>query len=245
MGKHRALRGTAGLLAMWMAAGLYGQQRGGERPPDPAVQEVRKSIEAAQKEISQFRDGGGKNDDPNHPAVKWLGTLWQYRQTYPGSEAAGLASAEALHLLFHADRVDEVLTRMDALDVNDTAWERLPSVLNEIATARKDPSVLTKRLERVASESTSAKIRASAFAAWGRAYRESDPARARTLLERAASEAPGSPAAREADNLLYELASLSVGKPAPAFAAKAWKGKAISLEGYKNQALVLVFWSST
>lgn len=228
-----------------LAAPAMAQEHAHDASKDPAVQEVRKVIAEAQKEISSFRDGGGKNDDPKHPAVKWLGLLWEYRQKYPGTEAAGLATFEALHFLFHSGRADEVLARIDALPPGDSAWERLPSVLNELANERKDQSLLTTRLERVVAQTASSRIRASALLALGRSLRTSDSARARTLLERAVSEAPGSPVAREADGLLYEIASLSIGKPAPSFSAMAWKGKEVALAGYKNQALVLVFWAST
>ena len=228
-----------------LAGAALAQEPGPSQSDAPALREVRATVEQAQKEITAFREGGGKNDDPTHPAVKWLAVLWDYRQKYPDSEASAIATFEALHFLFHAGRGEEVLTRMDSLAFDDTAWDRLPSVLNELANEKKDTSLLTSRLERVLSQSTKAKNRAAAALGMGRALRQTDATRARALLERAVKESPDSPAAREANNLIYEVANLSVGKPAPAFAAKAWKGEKVALEGYKNQALVLVFWAST
>ncbi len=240
---HRLNRSVITLLLAIVPAGAQGPAP--RATQDPAVGEVRKVIEEAQKEIAAFRESGGKNEDSKHPAVKWLSLLWQYREKYPGTEAAGLATAEALHLLFHSDRGDEVLALMDTLTVDDAAWERLPNVLNELANQRKDASLLTGRLERIAKATTDARIRASALLAHGRSIRSTDTAQATVLLERVVREAPGSPAAREADSLLYDIANLSLGKPAPAFSAKPWKSAPLSLAGYKNQALVIVFWAST
>lgn len=243
MVKHRLSRLTIVLLLpAWVVSGQAPSPSGAQ---DPQVQEVRKSLEEAQKEINAFRDSGAKNADPAHPILKWLPLLLEYRQKYPGTDAAGLATMEALHLLFHSDRVDDVLTRMDALTPDDTAWERLPNVLNEIANARKDQTLLTLRLERILEQTSSAKIRASALLALGRSYRQSDGARAAALLERVRRETPGTPVAREADNLLYEIANLALGNPAPPFSATAWKGQQVTLAGYKGQALVLVFWASS
>lgn len=244
MVKHRIV-GLLVLLTLGVAAGFAQERSQSQAPADPAVQEVRKTLEEAQKEINAFRDGGGKNADPAHPIVKWLPLLMEYRKKYPGTDASGLATMEAVHLLFHSDRVDETLARMDELGPDDTAWERLPNVLNELATARKDPSLLTARLERIMQQTASSKIRASCLLALGRSYRATDAARAREMLERALREAPGTNWAREADNLLYEIANLALGNPAPAFSATPWKGSAVSLSGYKGQALVLVFWAST
>ena len=57
--------------------------------------------------------------------------------------------------------------------------------------------------------------------------------------------APGSASAEEAGGLLYEIAHLSVGLPAPAFSAKARNGKTVDLAALHGRAVVLVFWATT
>jgi hypothetical protein len=43
---------------------------------NPAMAEVRETLDAARKEIDAYRAGGGQAGVSDHPAVKWQATLW-------------------------------------------------------------------------------------------------------------------------------------------------------------------------
>ena len=79
-----------------------------------------------------------------------------------------------------------------------------------------------------------------------RAYRrQSDKDAASRALEAAKAAAPRTPFAEEADGLLYEIAHLSIGVPAPPISGTARNGRAISLAALRGQPVVLVFWGTT
>ena len=192
-------------------------------PPNPAVAavtEVRQTIDTAWKEMQAFRTGGGKPAAPDHPALKWDAKLWQYRERHPGGEAAARATAEAIRLLVRGEFWEQAHARTDSVGFDDAAWERIPIAVYEEGSTRKDFNGTIAKLSQVAAGTASASIKSAALLYVGRAQRrQGDVAAATKSFEASQSAAPGSASAEEAGGLLYEIAHLSVGLPAPAFSA--------------------------
>ena len=79
---------------------------------DPLLAEVEGLLKAARDEIAQF-ERSGKRTDPGHPVSAAVEKLWAFRERHPPSSATGKATAEAIHLLVHADRVPEAEARAE------------------------------------------------------------------------------------------------------------------------------------
>ena len=233
------------VVAMFCAAEPGGRATLAQQPAsDPAVAEVRKTIDAARKEVEAYKNDGGAAAD--HPAVKWDAALWAYRDRYPRSDAAALASAEAVRLLGRAALWDRAHARVDSLDPDDTAWTRVASPVYEEGIARKDLPYTIDKLSRVTAATTNPAVKSSVGVVLGRAYRrQGDLAAATRALEAAKAASPGTPSAEEADGLLYEIKYLSVGLPAPPVSGKPRNGPAIDLAGLRGKPVVLVFWGTT
>jgi len=241
----KATRGLA--IAMVVAAGLTSRAILAQPPPEPAVKEVRTAIDSARKEVDAYETAGGAADAADHPAIKWDAALWAYRERYPRSEAATLASAEAIRLLGRAELWDRAHARVASLDPDDPAWARVASPIYEEGIARKDLPYTIETLARVATATTTPSIKSSVLLILGRAYRRQGDLAAATRAVEAAKAAAvvGTPAAEEADGLLYEIKYLSVGLPAPPVSGKPRNGRAIDLAALRGKAVVLVFWGTT
>jgi hypothetical protein len=210
------------------------------------VTEVRQTLDAARKDVDAYISAGGRAGTPEHPAIKWAAALWAYRDRYPGTDAAAIGSAEAVRLLVRAELWDLAHARIDSLAADDPAWPRVAPVIYEEGIARKDVPYAIEKLSGVAASTPSASIKAPLLVVVGRAYRrQGDKAAATRALEAAKAAAPGTPFAEEADGLLYEIAHLSVGVPAPPLSGKARNGRAISLAALRGKPVVLVFWGTT
>jgi hypothetical protein len=233
------------LAAAVVAAGATAAPRA-QPAPAPQIAEVRQTVDAARREIDAYRAAGGSPAAQDHPAVKWDAALWGYRERYPGSEAAALATSEAVRLLVRAELWDRAHARVESLDADEAAWARLPPVIYSEGIARNDLAYTIERLTRAAARTTRPAIRAAALVTIGRAHRRTgDNAAATRALEEARAAAPGTPAADEADGLIYEIAHLSPGLEAPPFSARARSGRTVDLRDYRGRAVVLVFWGST
>ena len=233
------------LLAMLLAtlgSGPSAQSAQG----DPAVTEVRQTLTEARKAIETYRSTGGAPGVADDPAIKWEAALWAYRERYPRTDAAALASAEAVRLLVGAELWDRAHARVDSLAADDPAWVRLPSVIYDEGIARKDLPYTIDRLTRAAATATNARIKSSAQVVLGRAYRrQGDTDAAIRSLEAAKSTAPDTPYAEEADGLIYEIRFLSVGLQAPPVSGKPRKGRPVNLASFRGKPVVLVFWGTT
>jgi len=216
------------------------------QPGQTAVADVRQMLSDARAEIEKYRAAGGKSGVAEHPAVKWQAALWGYRDRYPGSEAAALATAEGIQLLIRAELFDAAHAKVDALAPTDLAWERLAPYLYYEASNRKDFTYLVAKLTPVAAGTGPESVKAAALVALARTYRrQGDMARAIASLEAAGSAAPGSNPAGEATAMLYDIKTLSVGLPAPPFSATARDGRKITVDGLRGSVIVLLFWGST
>lgn len=233
-------------IAMLVAAGLTSRGILAQSPADAAVKEVRTAIDTARKEVDAYKAAGGAADAADHPAIKWDTALWAYRERYPRSEAATLASAEAIRLLGRAELWDRAHARVASLDPDDPAWARVASPVYEEGIARKDLPYTIDTLSHVVAATTNPSITSTAGLILGRAYRrQGDLAAATRAVEAAKATAAGTPAAEEADGLLYEIKYLSVGLPAPPVSGKPRNGRAIDLAALRGKAVVLVFWGTT
>ena len=231
---------------MLVAAGLTSRAILAQPPPESAVKEVRTAIDTARKEVDAYKTADGAADAADHPAIKWDSALWAYRERYPRSEASTLASAEAIRLLGRAELWDRAHARVASLDPDDPAWVRVASPVYEEGIARKDLPYTIDTLSHVVAATTNPSIKSTAGLILGRAYRrQGDLAAATRAVEAAKAAAAGTPAAEEADGLLYEIKYLSVGLPAPPVSGKPRNGRAIDLAGLRGKAVVLVFWGTT
>ena len=235
----------------WLAAAIlsilcHGAASAQTTQTDTAVAEVRRTVDAARKEIAVYTSAGGAAAVADHPAVKWDAQLWAYRERYPGSDAAVLATTEAVRLLVRAALWDRAHARVDAIDANDPAWERIPPVIYEEGIARKDIPSTIEKLSTVVAQTANPRIKAAALLVIGRAQRrQGDLAAATRALETVKTEAVGTPYAEEAEGILYEITHLSPGLPAPPISAKARSGRAIGLAKLRGKVVVLVFWGTT
>jgi hypothetical protein len=123
----------------------------------------------------------------------------------------------------------------------------VPSVLYEEGIARKNFEYTLATLSRVAASTQTASNKSAALLVIGRVHRrQGDLAAATRSFEEARAAAPGTPQAEEADDLIYEVAHLSVGMRAPAISGKPRNARrAITLDAFRGKPIVLVFWAST
>ena len=243
-----ASRARFAILSAAIVAGLGSGSAllGQATQPGNPVAEVRATLDAARKEIAAYTTAGGAAGAADHPAIKWDVALWAYRERYARSEAAAIATAEAVRLLVRAELWDRANARVESVAADDPAWERLTNVVYEASIARKDVPSSIERLSRIAASTTSVRIKSSALLVLGRAHRrQGDTEAATRSLEAAKAAAPGTPFAEEADGLLYEIKYLSIGLPAPQIAGTSRAGRAVTLAGFRGQAVVLVFWGTT
>ena len=233
-------------LVLCLVPGLRASGPSPQPGAGSTVADVAETVAAARKAIDQYRTGGGKPDAADHPALAWHGTLWAYRERHPGTDAAAAATAEAIQLLIRAELWDLVRERVNAVGVNDHAWERLSRYLWYDASARKDYARATETFKQVADGTSIASNKAAALLSLGRVQRaQGETAAAVKSLESARDAAPGGMAAEEAAALLYDIANLSIGLQAPAFSATALDGRVISLASLRGRVVAMVFWGST
>jgi hypothetical protein len=220
-----------------MTAGL------GQAPVD----DVRQMAADARKEIETYKAAGGPPGTAEHPANKWSAALWQIHERAPKSDAGVSAAVETIRLLVRAELWDRAHERVEAVDVDNAAWERLPSAIYEEGVARKSFDYTIATLSRTAAATKTPSIKSAALIAIGRVHRrQGDLPAATRSFDEARAAAPGTPQAEEAEGLIYEIKYLSVGLPAPAIAGKPRNARrAISLDSYRGKPVVLVFWGST
>ena len=237
------------LLVAIIVAGVFAQ--GGaavaqttQPAPVTPVTEVRQTAAEARKEMEAYKAAGGAAGATDDPAVKWDAVLWAYRDKYPRTDAAAIGAAEAVRVLVRAELWSRAQARIEALDFQDPAWTRVAAIVYEQGIARKDLPSAIATLTRAAESTTDGAIKSSVLLVLGRAYRRhGDLAAATRTLEAAKAAAPGTPAAEDADGLIYEIKYLSIGLQAPAISGKPRNARrAITLESFPGKPIVIVFW---
>lgn len=213
---------------------------------DAAREEVREMLRQARQQIREFEEKGGQRSDPQHPAVQWSERLWKLGSKHQGSPAGAEATSEAFHLLIHADRIPQAYELADRLPPSDPAWESLLQFLSEAARLSKDYSYALRKLQFLMDQASDTDRRTVLRIHLASAYWQQDqPQQAIELFETVLRESPGGEHARAAEGALYELKALAPGQPAPLFSVTARGGSSIALAGFRGQAVVLIFWSTT
>ncbi|MGH9790217.1 MAG: hypothetical protein ACRD5W_03315 [Candidatus Acidiferrales bacterium] len=230
-------------LALAAAAAAQPQQCAGSGSAGEIVESL---IERSRKEIKAFRDSGGKPENANHPAIRWSAILWSCREAYPGTPAASEATAEAVHILIHAAHARRAMDLADSIAPSDAVWEKLLNFVAEAANETRDYRGCVQRIERLLPSWQNAELRARAQLVLAEAYGKlEERERAAALYQTVQREAAGTPQAERAAGALRQLRELNPGQPAPAFQAQARNGSVVSLAGFADRAVVLIFWSTT
>jgi predicted methyltransferase len=230
---------------LWLLSAASRAQTSPSQAIDPEVKRIEEMVRQAWQESEQFLKSGGKAGDANHPNRTWAVTLWQYREEHPGTPAAARATGESLHLMVHADQVDEVIARIRALKPDDGAWKQALNVLQEVAAMKKDHSILIAQAEALLQQPIDTDLRGRVRLALARAYQQKEElGQAKTVFQTIVSEHPNTTYASDAEAAIYELELINVGQAAPHFAARTLRGDPISLAAFRGKIVVLDFWAS-
>ncbi len=179
------------LAAALLAAAATGQEPEGAAA-DPELERVSGMLEQARKEIREFREAGGEEDDPEHPGRRWARELWRFRDEHPGTPAAARATTESVHFLLHAGRQEEAVERALTVAAGDGAWGTLIGILFEAAELREDYGIFVDRARELAALEEDPAARASLRFRLAQAHWvEGDLEAAEGELARLAGEAPG------------------------------------------------------
>lgn len=237
------------LLLLLLAAALAALPAAShlQRPGDPAeIERVEQMIDQALAALREWNRAGGKDGAPDHPAHEWAARLWEYREKHPGTEAASLATAEALHQWVHAGQLDRVYAEARKLPSGDPAWERVLDVLGEASVASGDTTPLVEIAEALAARAPAGALAEKVRMTLARLYRNAGDTERASAHYRAVVEMnlPDSRALEQARTALYQIDHLSPGKPAPEFAAKPAKGPELSLAALRGRPVLIIFWAS-
>ncbi len=233
------------LASLLFAASPAGSQESPQAPEDSQLKLVTDMADLAREQFTQFRRAGGKASDPENPARKWAPILWQYHDLLPGTPAGAKAAREALNMYMNADQVDEAFARVETLTLDDPFWDGKLMVLFYLAARKKDFTYLINKGESVLKQVTDKKKRAAVAYVLGHAYwRKKELEQAKAAFEVVRQEAPDSENAKRAERNIFEITSLNIGQPAPAFAAKNLDGTVFSLADVKGKVVLLNFWAT-
>ena len=245
MKKTTMARLSGSALGLVLLLPLMANAQNTATKPDPETDRVQAMISQEKKDAEHFSKSGGKDNDANHPNLKWAATLWQYRVEHPGTPATTVATAEALTLLLRSDRSDEMQAKVETLKLDDAAWQRVISLLLWAAAKTKDYSHVIAKAEALAQAAHDPEIRAHARFTAGQAYwRKKDIEQARTAFRAVVNEYPKTSYAEEAQGDLREIEFLNPGQPAPSFERTTIDGEPIFLAGFKGKVVVLKFWGT-
>ena len=226
-----------------MSAGA--QDTAPKKPSDPELDRIEAIIRQAQQESEQFMKSGGKASDATHPNRKSAATLWQYRTEHPGTPAAARATGESLHLLFHADQISEMQSKIETLKLDDAAWKQVLNVLMEFASSKNDYAYFINKAQTVLQQTTDPEIKLRARFTLAQVYaKKGDLDQAKAAYQAVIAEYPKTPQAKEAEGNLLELETLNLGQPAPLFASRGANGDPVSLADFKGKVVLLEFWAS-
>jgi hypothetical protein len=206
---------------------------------------VQAAIGQASDEANRFRETGGKAGTRGDPALRAADHFWSYRMQHPGTAASVQATRAAFHLLQIANQDEVVIRRAERLPSNDPSWDTVISDMRASARKTGCPERLILESHRLLREVKDSGIRAAILLHQGRAYIDLQrPQSAEIAFRAAASEAPGSAAAKAAERFLYDLTSLGVGQLAPSFESTTIEGALIRSPDLKGNVVLLNFWAT-
>ena len=171
--------------------------------------------------------------------------LWSIRESFPGTFAADLASAEAVVML-DAWNDSLVVARSEAIPATNPNFVGVARALRR-ARARRDGQaaaieVLQQALEKVDDREAKAALRAEIV----RAHMDSlEVEAAQAEAEALQASYPGTAWARWAGRTIYELEHLMPGMDAPSLSATTTEGTTIRLDSLRGQTVVLEFYRPT
>ncbi len=168
--------------------------------------------------------GTGAEDRFRMAALQTATVLWSLRETYAGTVASEMASAEAVALLVGQNDSLAVAHARAVAPTEAGYAETAEAARRAEARLRGLPAAVTL-LETMAAAApradTKAQIQASLVTAYLDSARGEDAAAAADRLRR---DHAGTPWARWAERAAYEARTLLPGKPAPAFATRTLGG---------------------
>ena len=171
--------------------------------------------------------------------------LWSIRESFPGTVAADLASAEAVVLL-EGWNDSLLVARSEAIQAANPGFADVARAVRR-ARARREGQVaalegLRQALEKTDDREAQAALRAEIV----RAHMDSlEVEAAQTEAQTLQAEHPGTAWARWAGQTIYELENLMPGMDAPALTATTTEGEPINLDSLRGQTIVLEFYRPT
>ena len=238
------MRHTAACF-VWLALAAASAQQPQKPPEDPLLKQVEEMAKRCHAESNQFREQGGKAGDPSDPARKWAALFWSFREQHPGTPAATRATRAALSWWRHADQDQEVMARAEKLPPGDPAWQLVIDVFRDSARKTGAWPRFTSKVESLAQASTDKKLTGLVQMELGKAYlAQGQPEQAKAAFQAILNQGPGSSAAEDAKQFIYEIDHLNVGQPAPQLQAKTIDGAAISSQDFRGKVVLLSFWAS-
>ena len=202
-------------------------------------------IKQAWSQVEAFREGGGEDGGQGHPGAEFGRRLWELRGTDLPEPSKIEAAREALHLLVHAHRFEEVKQKLNSLAPDDPAWKSIFPILREAASASGDRDLVPATLSGLIGRTSDPGLRAEARLNLGSLYQERAQYRkAADLWQEVTRGADDSEAAKKASDYLRKLGLLAIGKSAPDFSMPTLEGEALTLSRLRGQVVVLDFWGS-
>lgn len=210
---------------------------------------VRGTARAAWEDLEGRKKAGASPVELSDAVQSWVEKLWAEREAErerPRDESARNSAAEALHLLAHFGRSDQLAQTAESLALDDPAWDQALPFLLEHAQEHGDYSYVQNKASQVLSQAQDAEAKASAAFVLGQAHWQAGlQSEARRAFQRVSDEQPGGWRARAAELSLYEMLYLSKGQTAPKFVAVAIDGRLITSSDLKGKAVLLNFWATS
>ena len=219
--------------------GRYLRIRSRENDAWTAYRNARAARASAVREA--LASGTGAEDRFRMAALQTATVLWSLRETFAGTVASELASAEAVALLVGQDDSLAVAHARAVAPTEAGYAETAEAARRSEARLHGLPAAVTL-LETMAAAApradTKAQIQASLVTAYLDSSRGEDAAAAADRLRR---DHAGTPWARWAERAAYEARTLLPGKPAPAFATRTLGGTDVATATLAGRPYLLAF----
>lgn len=171
--------------------------------------------------------------------------LWKMRADRAEDPERLKAAGEALHLLVHLERLDDLKERIAPFDPDDPLAERIVELVAEAGRLTEDRTLLIQTVERWLPEIEDSERGSRLRLLLGDALADEGRMQEARETYRAVVEArPDSEAARVAEGSLYELSHLQIGDPVPAFTLETLEGGKVSREQLAGRVVIVDAWAS-
>lgn len=167
--------------------------------------------------------------------------LWSLRETYAGTVASEIGSAEAVALLVGTDD-SLAVAHARAIQPAEAGYAEAAEAARRAEARLRGlkgaEALLTEMREKATTDETKARIQASLVTAYLDSARGEDAA---TAAERLKRDHAGTAWARWAERAAYEARTLLPGKPAPTFETQTLGGAAVSTASLGGRPFLLAF----